>query len=108
MIVEGQVHGGIAQGIGQALLEHASTIPTGQLLTGSYMDYTMPRADDRAVLQVWAHGDACPGNPLGIKGCGEAGAIECAGRQARGHACNPAAHLGSFGAPARSGRMIIG
>ena len=76
MIVEGQVHGGLAQGIGQALLESTHYDPeTGQLLTASYMDYTMPRADDLPSFQVSTTETACPSNPLGIKGCGEAGAI---------------------------------
>ena len=75
MIVEGQVHGGIAQGVGQALLEQAVYDESGQLLTGSYMDYTMPRADDLPSYQVSHESTVCPGNPLGIKGCGEAGAI---------------------------------
>ncbi|WP_353640815.1 xanthine dehydrogenase family protein molybdopterin-binding subunit [Mesorhizobium sp. WSM2239] len=76
MIVEGQVHGGIAQGVGQALLEGAHYDPdSGQLLTASYMDYTMPRADDLPSFQVSTSNTPCPGNPLGIKGCGEAGAI---------------------------------
>ncbi|SMC77502.1 xanthine dehydrogenase family protein molybdopterin-binding subunit [Rhizobium sp. RU36D] len=76
MIVEGQVHGGIAQGIGQALLEGVHYDPkTGQLLTASYMDYAMPRADDLPSFQVSHQNTPCPGNPLGIKGCGEAGAI---------------------------------
>ncbi|GLR52970.1 xanthine dehydrogenase family protein molybdopterin-binding subunit [Shinella yambaruensis] len=76
MIVEGQVHGGIAQGIGQALLEGVHYDPeTGQLLTASYMDYTMPRADDLPSFKVSHQVTPCPGNPLGIKGCGEAGAI---------------------------------
>jgi aerobic carbon-monoxide dehydrogenase large subunit len=76
MIVEGQVHGGIAQGVGQALLEAAHYDPTsGQLLTASYMDYTMPRAADLPSFQVSTSNTPCPGNPLGIKGCGEAGAI---------------------------------
>ncbi|MEM8650424.1 MAG: xanthine dehydrogenase family protein molybdopterin-binding subunit [Pseudomonadota bacterium] len=75
MIVEGQVHGGIAQGVGQALLEQAVYDDSGQLLTGSYMDYTMPRADDLPSYQVSHESTVCPGNPLGIKGCGEAGAI---------------------------------
>lgn len=76
MIVEGQVHGGVAQGIGQALLEGTHYDPeTGQLLTASYMDYTMPRADDLPSFQVSTTETACPSNPLGIKGCGEAGAI---------------------------------
>ena len=75
MIVEGQVHGGIAQGIGQALLEGAHYDASGQLLTASYMDYTMPRADDLPSFKVSTSNTPCPGNPLGIKGCGEAGAI---------------------------------
>ncbi len=75
MIVEGQVHGGIAQGIGQALLEGAQYDSSGQLLTASYMDYTMPRADDLPSFKVSTSNTPCPGNPLGIKGCGEAGAI---------------------------------
>ncbi len=75
MIVEGQVHGGIAQGVGQALLEQAVYDESGQLLTGSYMDYAMPRADDLPSYMVSHETTICPGNPLGIKGCGEAGAI---------------------------------
>ncbi|WP_214470564.1 xanthine dehydrogenase family protein molybdopterin-binding subunit [Mesorhizobium sp. dw_380] len=75
MIVEGQVHGGIAQGIGQALLEGAHYDAGGQLLTASYMDYTMPRAGDLPSFKVSTSNTPCPGNPLGIKGCGEAGAI---------------------------------
>jgi carbon-monoxide dehydrogenase large subunit len=75
MIVEGQVHGGIAQGVGQALLESAIYNGDGQLLTGSLMDYTMPRADNLPSFTVGTTETKCPGNPLGIKGCGEAGAI---------------------------------
>lgn len=77
MIVEGQVHGGIAQGLGQALLEHGIYDPdSGQLLSGSYMDYAMPRADDLPSFNVQtAKGTPCTHNPLGVKGCGEAGAI---------------------------------
>ncbi len=75
MIVEGQVHGGIAQGIGQALLEGAVYNDDGQLLTASYMDYCMPRADNLPSFHVETIETACPSNPLGIKGCGEAGAI---------------------------------
>jgi len=77
MIVEGQVHGGLAQGIGQALLEHAQYDPdSGQLLTGSFMDYAMPRADNFCTFNVeTAKGTPCTHNPLGVKGCGEAGAI---------------------------------
>jgi carbon-monoxide dehydrogenase large subunit len=75
MIVEGQVHGGIAQGVGQALLEGAVYDGNGQLVTASYMDYTMPRAADLPSFQVSTSNTPCPSNPLGIKGCGEAGAI---------------------------------
>jgi carbon-monoxide dehydrogenase large subunit len=75
MIVEGQVHGGLAQGIGQALLEHAVYDDAGQLKSGSYMDYTMPRADDVPSFTVATTVTACTHNPLGVKGCGEAGAI---------------------------------
>ncbi len=76
MIVEGQVHGGVAQGIGQALLEKGVYDPdTGQLLSGSFMDYCMPRADDLPSFDVGMTVTPAPSNPLGIKGCGEAGAI---------------------------------
>jgi carbon-monoxide dehydrogenase large subunit len=75
MIVEGQVHGGIAQGVGQALLECAIYDKDGQLVTGSLMDYCMPRADDLPALKVDTTATRSPSNPLGIKGCGEAGAI---------------------------------
>ena len=75
MIVEGQVHGGIAQGIGQALLEGAVYDKEGQLLSASYMDYCMPRAYNFPNLTVATTETRCPSNPLGIKGCGEAGAI---------------------------------
>ncbi|HEX9811267.1 MAG TPA: xanthine dehydrogenase family protein molybdopterin-binding subunit [Burkholderiales bacterium] len=76
MIVEGQVHGGLAQGIGQALLESCVyDKESGQLLTGSYMDYTMPRASDLPSFKVGTRVTPCTHNPLGVKGCGEAGAI---------------------------------
>jgi aerobic carbon-monoxide dehydrogenase large subunit len=75
MIVEGQVHGGIAQGVGQALLEGAIYNKEGQLVTASYMDYAMPRADDLPSFSVGMTVTPCPSNPLGVKGCGEAGAI---------------------------------
>ena len=75
MIVEGQVHGGLAQGIGQALMEGCVYDHTGQLLTGSYMDYCMPRADDLPSFNVHTTETLCTTNPLGMKGCGEAGAI---------------------------------
>ncbi len=76
MIVQGQVHGGLGQGIGQALLENCVyDRETGQLVTGSYMDYAMPRADDLPSFKVGTHVTPCTHNPLGVKGCGEAGAI---------------------------------
>ncbi len=76
MIVEGQVHGGLAQGIGQALLENCVyDKETGQLLTGSFMDYAMPRADDLPQFKLDHVCTPCTHNPLGTKGCGEAGAI---------------------------------
>ena len=75
MIVEGQVHGGIAQGVGQALYEHAVYDKDGQLMSGSFMDYAMPRAENFPTFQVGMTKTVCPSNPLGIKGCGEAGAI---------------------------------
>ena len=75
MIVEGQVHGGLVQGIGQAVLEGCSYDGNGQLLSGSYMDYTMPRAADVPSFSVDTTVTECEHNPLGVKGCGEAGAI---------------------------------
>ena len=75
MIVEGQVHGGVAQGVGQALIENAVYDESGQLVSGSYMDYGMPRADDLPSFRLGFTTTECPSNPLGIKGCGEAGAI---------------------------------
>ena len=75
MIVEGQVHGGLTQGIGQALTEGTKYDSTGQLLTGSFMDYCIPRADDVPFFQVDTRETPCTHNPLGVKGCGEAGAI---------------------------------
>ncbi len=75
MIVEGQVHGGIAQGVGQALMEGTVYDKNGQLLTASFMDYCMPRASDVPSYQLGFNTTPAPSNPLGIKGCGEAGAI---------------------------------
>ncbi len=76
MIVEGQVQGGLTQGIGQAMLEACVyDKDSGQLLTGSYMDYAMPRATDVPNYRIGTHGTPCTHNPLGVKGCGEAGAI---------------------------------
>jgi len=76
MVVEGQVHGGLAQGIGQALVENCVyDKSSGQLLSGTYMDYAMPRADLEPSFGVSTNGVACTHNVLGVKGCGEAGAI---------------------------------
>ena len=75
MIVEGQVQGGLAQGIGQALLESAIYDAQGQLVTGSYMDYQMPRAHDFPAFKTATENTMCTHNPLGSKGCGETGAI---------------------------------
>lgn len=75
MIVEGQIHGGLAQGIGQALLEGVIYDENGQLTTGTFMDYAMPRADDLPLFETDRKTTPCPHNPLGVKGAGEAGAI---------------------------------
>ena len=76
MIVAGQLHGGVAQGIGQALMEEVSYDDSGQPITGSFMDYAMPRAEDVPLMEVGDHPSPAKSNPLGTKGCGEAG---CAG-----------------------------
>lgn len=75
MIVDGQIHGGVAQGVGQALFEGAIYDEDGQLINGSYMDYVMPRADDLPSFEVDRQVTPCPHNPLGVKGAGEAGTI---------------------------------
>jgi len=76
MIAMGQAHGAIAQGVGQALLEHAAyDRASGQLVAGSLMDYALPRADDLPGYDLGFNGTRCTTNPLGIKGCGEAGAV---------------------------------
>ena len=75
MIVEGQVHGGVTHGVGQALLEEAVYGDSGQLVTGSYMDYCLPRADNVPTYKIDTTETPSPLNPLGVKGCGEAGAI---------------------------------
>ncbi len=76
MIVEGQIHGGVAQGIGQAMLEHATFDENGQMQAGSFMDYAMPRASDLVMVNIDSSCNTpCTHNPLGVKGCGEAGAI---------------------------------
>jgi carbon-monoxide dehydrogenase large subunit len=76
MIVAGQLHGGVAQGIGQALMEEVNYDESGQPITGSFMDYAMPRAEDVPTMDVGDHPSPAKSNPLGTKGCGEAG---CAG-----------------------------
>ena len=75
LVVEGQVHGGVAQGIGQALYENAHYDESGQLITASYMDYTMPRADNFPEIKLGFTSTPATSNPLGAKGCGEAGTI---------------------------------
>ncbi|UBM57425.1 xanthine dehydrogenase family protein molybdopterin-binding subunit [Marinilongibacter aquaticus] len=75
MIVDGQIHGGLAQGIGQALLEGVQYDESGQLVNGTFMDYAMPRADDLPSFETDRKVTPCPHNPLGVKGAGEAGAI---------------------------------
>ena len=76
MIAAGQAHGAIAQGAGQALLEHAVyEADSGQMLAGSFMDYALPRADDLPSFRLDFNGTRCTTNPLGVKGCGEAGAV---------------------------------
>jgi len=75
MIVDGQIHGGLAQGIGQAFCEGAIYDESGQLINGTYMDYVMPRADDLPNFEVDRTVTPCPHNPLGVKGAGEAGCI---------------------------------
>jgi carbon-monoxide dehydrogenase large subunit len=76
LLAEGQVHGGVVQGIGQALCEAAVYDPsTGQLLSGSLLDYTLPRADQLPALRTAFHETLSPTNPLGAKGIGEAGTI---------------------------------
>jgi carbon-monoxide dehydrogenase large subunit len=76
MLVEGQAHGGVVQGIGQALMEHAIYDEEGQFITGSFMDYAMPIAADAPNFRVMSRPEPAKTNPLGAKGCGEAG---CAG-----------------------------
>jgi carbon-monoxide dehydrogenase large subunit len=76
MVCEGQIQGGLAQGIGQAIMEHVIyDAETGQLLTGSFMDYAMPRAEDLPSFRLQLAEFPCKTNPLGVKGVGEAGAI---------------------------------
>jgi aerobic carbon-monoxide dehydrogenase large subunit len=75
MIVDGMVQGGVAQGVSQALWEHAEYDENGQLITGSFMNYAMPHADDLPSVQVGRTETPSPVNPLGIKGAGETGTI---------------------------------
>jgi carbon-monoxide dehydrogenase large subunit len=75
MLLLGQVHGGTVQGIGQALLEHAVYDEGAQLVTGSFMDYAMPRADDVPSFATSFKHTPCLTNPLGVKGAGEAGSV---------------------------------
>ena len=75
LLAEGQIHGGIVQGIGQALCEHVVHDEDGQLLTGSYMDYNMPKADDVPYFATEMHEVLCKTNPIGVKGCGEGGTV---------------------------------
>jgi carbon-monoxide dehydrogenase large subunit len=76
MIVAGQLHGGVAQGIGQSLMEEVNYDESGQPITGSFMDYALPRAEDIPSMSIGDHPSPAKTNPLGTKGCGEAG---CAG-----------------------------
>ena len=75
MLAEGQVHGGVAQGIGQAITEEVAFSPEGQLLSGSFMDYAMPRADDVPFMAFHAELVPSTANAIGMKGCGEAGTV---------------------------------
>jgi carbon-monoxide dehydrogenase large subunit len=76
LTLEGQVHGGVVQGVGQAFLEHMNYDPkTGQLASGSFMDYAMPRADDVCAIEVESNPVPTKLNPLGVKGAGEAGTV---------------------------------
>ncbi len=75
LLAEGQVHGGVAQGVGQALTEHVVYDDSGQLLTASFMDYGMPRADDMPMIHFTTEAVPSTANPLGMKGCGEAGTV---------------------------------
>jgi carbon-monoxide dehydrogenase large subunit len=75
LLLAGQVHGGVVQGLGQALLERTVFDSAGQLLTASFMDYAMPRADNMAPISFTTRNVPSTTNPLGIKGAGEAGSI---------------------------------
>lgn len=75
MLAEGQVHGGVVQGIGQALMENVSFDEDGQLLTATFMDYAMPRAGDVPMIAFSTEPVPSTRNPMGMKGCGEAGTV---------------------------------
>jgi carbon-monoxide dehydrogenase large subunit len=75
LLAHGQVQGGIVQGIGQALLEDVRHDADGQLLTGSWLDYGIPRADDVPFIEADMHEVPCKSNPIGVKGCGEGGTV---------------------------------
>ena len=76
LLFEGQIHGGIAQGIGQALMENVEFDPvSGQLLSGSFQDYAMPKAEDMPNFNLEELGDFCKSNPIGVKGAGESGTV---------------------------------
>jgi carbon-monoxide dehydrogenase large subunit len=76
LLFAGQIHGGIAQGIGQALMENVAFDPSsGQLLSGSFLDYAMPRAEDMPSFRLEELGDFCKSNPIGVKGAGESGTV---------------------------------
>ena len=102
MIVEGQLHGGIVQGVGQALFENCVYDDvSGQLLSGSFMDYCMPRADNLPRMTVATHSTPCTHTPMGVKGCGEVGTIgspaavdQCGGRCAVASRREPCRHAG--------------
>jgi carbon-monoxide dehydrogenase large subunit len=76
LLLKGQIHGGISQGLGQAMCEDLAYDPaSGQLISASFLDYCMPRADDLCAIEVVSQGYPSPTNPLGIKGAGEAGCV---------------------------------
>jgi carbon-monoxide dehydrogenase large subunit len=111
MLVKGQIHGGVVQGLGQGLFEMlAYDADTGQLLTGSFMDYAMPRADDVPSFEVGSHEVPTQVNPLGAKGVGEAGTVGAlpALMNAINDALAPLGvrHLDMPGTPARVWRAI--
>ena len=106
MVVQGQIHGGVVQGLGQALMERTVYDETGQLLTGSFMDYTLPRADDFPKINFTHEGSKSTANDMGIKGCGEAGTVgACAAvMNAIQNALDPL-HVGFVDMPATPDRI---